>query len=52
MKVNILGTEYTIEKRNKDTNLNECDAYCDSSAKLIVIADTSRRCFFIERNVA
>ena len=39
MKVNILGTEYTIEKKSKteDTFLNQCDGYCDKTTKKIVI---------------
>lgn len=39
--VNILGTEYTI-KRSKaadDPKLDECDGYCDTSVKLIVVED-------------
>ncbi len=40
-KVNILGTEYTIEhlKREKDKTLRsgEADGYCDSSSKRIVL---------------
>lgn len=34
-KVNILGTEYTIEER--DLKDQDCDGYCDNTAKLIVI---------------
>lgn len=39
MKVNILGTEYTIErhKRSEDPKLRSCDGYCDSSIKQIVV---------------
>lgn len=40
MKVNILGTEYTIEERTveEDSYLNNCDGYCDKSTKEIVVA--------------
>lgn len=39
MKVNVLGTEYTIKESNKvdDMNLENADGYCDTSIKLIVI---------------
>ena len=39
MKVNILGTEYTIESHSKaeDTYLENCDGYCDKTSKQIVI---------------
>lgn len=41
MTVNILGTEYTIEKRKEadDENLRNADGYTDTSIKLIVIED-------------
>lgn len=41
MKVNILGTEYTIEyrKREDDPNLENADGYHDSTQNLIVIED-------------
>jgi len=40
MKVNILGTEYTIEERTveEDAFLNDCDGYCDKTTKQIVIS--------------
>lgn len=41
-KVNILGTEYTIERRKEadDTKLADgIDGYCDTSVKLLVICD-------------
>lgn len=40
MKVNILGTEYTVEERTveEDSYLNNCDGYCDKSTKEIVVA--------------
>ena len=41
MKVNILGTEYTIEilSENDDSFLEEksCDGYCDKTSKRIVV---------------
>ncbi|WP_304341603.1 hypothetical protein [Metaclostridioides mangenotii] len=41
MKVNVLGTEYTIVERklNGDSKLERLNAYCDTSIKLIVIRD-------------
>ena len=38
-KVNILGTEYTVEHidRNEDKNLFDNDGYCDWTTKRIVI---------------
>ena len=40
-KVNILGTEYTLKrpKAADDLKLDECDGYCDTSVKLIVVED-------------
>ena len=40
MKVNILGTDYTIEERTveEDSYLNNCDGYCDKTTKEIVVA--------------
>lgn len=39
--VNILGTDYKIEihSQKEDKELEDCDGYCDWSAKLIVVAD-------------
>ena len=39
-KVNILGTEYTIEIKQKkdDKYLENCDGYCDKTSKKIVVA--------------
>lgn len=39
MKVNILGTEYTINKKSEkeDTYLQKCDGYCDKTSKKIVV---------------
>lgn len=41
MKVDILGTEYSIVKRlnSKDEKLDDSDGYCDESIKLIVVED-------------
>lgn len=41
MTINILGTRYTVEKRNKcdDAMLNSCGGYCDKTAKLIVVGE-------------
>ena len=43
MKINILGTEYTIEERSieEDALLCDMDGYCDKSVKLIVISKPS-----------
>lgn len=40
MKVNILGTEYTIEEHTveEDSYLENCDGYCDKSTKEIVVS--------------
>ena len=39
MKINILGTEYTITEANEATepNLTGVDGYCDPSVKEIVV---------------
>jgi hypothetical protein len=39
MTVNVLGTEYTIRNADKvtDPSLEDCDGYCDTSTKTIVI---------------
>lgn len=44
MKVDILGTEYTIEYRSitEDPKLDGIDGYHDSSVNLIVIAEMQR----------
>lgn len=45
MKVDILGTEYTVEyrKREDDNFLNNNrDGYCDKTVKLIVVEDTPK----------
>ena len=43
-KVNILGTEYTIEIQSKEENeyLKKCDGYCDkTSHKIVVVAEST-----------
>ncbi len=44
MKADILGTEYTIKRRKKadDPKLKDCDGYCDSSIKQIVVETFER----------
>jgi hypothetical protein len=41
VNVDILGTEYTVErrKRDKDVKLDKFDGYCDETIKLIVVED-------------
>ena len=50
MKVNILGTEYSIEthKVSDDSNLekNKLAGYCGEESKLIVIADMTEEKYF------
>lgn len=44
MKINVLGTEYTIKRRKEadDPKLRDCDGYCDSSIKQIVVETFER----------
>lgn len=49
MKVNILGTEYTVVFKNDEdvcaamnVNIGECGGYCSAAAKEIVIANLDR----------
>ncbi len=46
MKVNILGTEYTVELKSKqeDIFLEKCDGYCDKTSKRIVVTTKSDDC--------
>ena len=39
-KINVLGTEYTVEirERSQDDYLNDRDGYCDKTSKRIVVA--------------
>lgn len=45
MMVSVLGTEYTIEYKDSHTDpiLERNDGYCDSSQRLIVIANIEKR---------
>lgn len=38
MKIDVLGTEYSVEESdvNNDPKLEDCDGYCDTSTKSIV----------------
>lgn len=43
MKVNVLGTEYTITEATQaeDSMLEKCDGYCDKTTKsIVIIADS------------
>ena len=46
MKVNILGTDYTIKECtvDEDSYLQEYDGYCDKSSKEIVICKKRKDC--------
>lgn len=48
MKINILGTEYTIEDKDisEDTRLNEVEGYTDLYYKRIVLAKLGQRDYF------
>jgi hypothetical protein len=39
MKINVLGTEYTVNvlSKKEDTFLENCDGYCDKTTKKIVV---------------
>lgn len=45
-KVNILGTEYTVEVASKkeDKFLENCDGYCDKTSKRIVVTTKDDDC--------
>lgn len=45
-KINVLGTEYTIELKEKDTDtfLQKCDGYCDKTSKKIVVLTKGEDC--------
>ena len=47
MKINVLGTEYTIQfkKRYKDKRLDEMDGLCDYSVKKIILACFERETY-------
>lgn len=46
MTINVLGTEYTIERRtsNQDEILLDCDGYFDKTSKQVVIAEKDSKC--------
>ena len=46
MIVNILGTDYKIEIRNKkdDKYLEKCDGYCDQTTHIIVVLSETEDC--------
>ena len=41
LKIDVLGTKYSIKYKteDKDCKLKECDGYCDTSVKSIVVLD-------------
>lgn len=45
-KVNVLGTEYTIEERfaADDEKLKDCDGYCDKTSHKIVVTGRESDC--------
>lgn len=53
MKVNILGTSYQIfeKSESEDTNLKNCDGYCDKTSKKIVIIAKPSNCDLDDWNV-
>ena len=46
MKIDILGTEYEIAELTKaeDSELEDCDGYCDKTSKRIVITTKTDEC--------
>lgn len=46
LKINVLGTEYTIQEATKATDpaLNDCDGYCDKTTKVIVVTQHDADC--------
>lgn len=46
LKIDILGTEYTILKKSKDEDplLNSCDGYCDKTSHQIVVTIKDDEC--------
>lgn len=46
MVINVLGTDYTIEKRTsaEDDLLLEMDGYCDKTSKRLVVAEKDKKC--------
>lgn len=37
--VNILGEEWSVEKRTEDPAFDECDGYCNGPGKTIIVQD-------------
>lgn len=50
MVINVLGTSYVILERSaaEDRALEDCDGYCDKTAKLIVIAKKEDDCDLLD----
>ena len=46
MKINVLGTQYTIQTkpRAEDPCLNDCDGYCDKTSHQIVVVTRDDGC--------
>ena len=46
LKIDVLGTKYTIVERSRDNDrfLNNCDGYCDKTTKQIVITTKGSDC--------
>lgn len=46
MKIDVLGTQYTIQKKSRaeDLRLNTCDGYCDKTSHEIVVATKDDNC--------
>lgn len=44
MKINILGTEYTVRfvHEEEDAGLKDCDGYCDDTIKTLVVKQYKR----------
>lgn len=50
MKIDVLGTKYdlTFSTEAKDKMLKNCDGYCDSIAKKLVVDDCTTDCDFTD----
>lgn len=46
MKIDVLGTKYSVFERTEDQDktLERCDGYCDKTTKTIVITKKSKDC--------
>ena len=53
MKVNVLGTTYTLEESNpqKDENLQDNDGYCDTSIKKCVVDEMKTKGVGVKKNI-